>query len=104
MIQRFNINQVAEATNLEECEIRFFEQVFREFLAFSQLSLDKNEFTQDHVDVLCRIRRLIHEEARSIDEVKRELKAALRVSQEGAPAQIPLPASHPENGHRYARV
>lgn len=81
MLQRYSIQQVVQATGLEESEIRFYEQVFREFLTFSQLGLDKNEFSQDHVDVLCRIKELIHRHGRSIDEVKRELKAVLRIQQ-----------------------
>lgn len=81
MIRRFSIEKVVQATGLEECEIRFFEQVFREFLTFSQLELDKNEFTQDHVDVLGRIKDLVHKRGLSVEEVKRELKAALRISE-----------------------
>ncbi len=77
MHQRFTIAQVVQATGLEECEIRFFEQVFREFLTFSRLSLDETEFTQDHIDILRRIKTLIHDEQQSIDEVKRQLKRAL---------------------------
>ena len=52
MTRRYTIRQVAKATGLEESEIRFYEQVFREFLSFSQLDLDKSEFTLDHIDIL----------------------------------------------------
>ena len=105
MIQRFNITQVVEATGLEECEIRFFEQVFREFLTFSQLSLDKNEFSQDHIDVLQRIKRLIHEDGHSIDEVKRELRGALGAGRSAAkPAALtPYTPTDAPSG-RFARV
>jgi len=109
MIQRFSIKQVVQATGLEECEIRFFEQVFREFLTFSQLGLDKNEFSQDHLDVLCRIKKLIHEDGHSIDEVKRELKLALRARADGHPQTTLTPYIHAEpqghhGGGRFARV
>ena len=120
MIQRFTIKQVVQATGLEECEIRFFEQVFREFLTFSTPGLDKNEFSQDHVDVLRRIKRLIHEDGRSIDEVKRELRNALRQGRSGgngkgarakdAPPTGLTPYTRAdctrteEGGDRYARV
>jgi flagellar biosynthesis protein FlhG len=77
MIQRFRIKQVAKATGLEESEIRFYEQVFREFLTFSEMALDKNEFSQDHIDVLARIKRLIHDEGQTLEEVRRQLKSAL---------------------------
>jgi flagellar biosynthesis protein FlhG len=110
MIQRYTIKQAVEATGLEECEIRFFEQVFREFLTFSQLSLDQNEFSQDHVDILCRIKHLIHGEGRSINEVKRELKSALgkpgrAAGGESAPAAAtPAPPRASNGRSRHARV
>jgi flagellar biosynthesis protein FlhG len=108
MIRRYSITQVVEASGLEECEIRFFEQVFREFLTFSELSLDKNEFSQDHVDILCRIKHLIHGEGRSINEVKRELKVALCPPADRLAAQAdPLGGLPPVNGNgkrRHARV
>lgn len=107
MMQRYSIAQVVEITGLEECEIRFFEQVFREFLTFSQLSLDKNEFSQDHLDVLNRIKRLIHEDGHSIDEVKRELRGALNSGPGAArPAALTPYTSAPEKASpsRFARV
>ena len=117
MVQRFNIRQVTAASGLEECEIRFFEQVFREFLTFSQLSLDKNEFCQDHIDIFTRIRQLIQEEGRTIEEVRRELKAALHGRDPASaaaspPVEAPSPngngahasAALPRGGQRLARV
>ncbi len=117
MVQRFNIRQVVAASGLEECEIRFFEQVFREFLIFSQLSLDKNEFCQDHIDILTRIRQLIQVEGRTIDEVRRELKAALHGREpvsDAASASVDAPllngngahasAALPRSSQRLARV
>jgi flagellar biosynthesis protein FlhG len=105
MIKRLGIREVVEATRLEECEIRFFEQVFREFLTFSQLDLDKNEFSQDHIDVLSRIRDLIQEQGYSIDEVKKELKRCARV--ESPTTRVTngslTPYVRPEK-KRYARV
>ena len=80
MTRRYTIRQAVAATGLEECEIRFFEQVFREYLTFSRLDLENNEFTQDHIDILCRIKHLIHAERRSLHDVKRELREALEVS------------------------
>ncbi|MCE5231166.1 P-loop NTPase [bacterium] len=107
MIRRYTISQVALATGLEECEIRFYEQVFREYLTFSQLSLNNTEFTQDHVDLLRRIKDLIQKQGRSIDEVKRELKGALQKPasrRESAHCVSPsAPALNPLST-RYARV
>jgi len=105
-----NIKQTVEATGLEESEIRFYEQVFREFLTFSQLDLDRNEFSEDHVDVLVRIRDLIKKRGLSVDEVKHELKAALRPAEAsgntGGTLDLPMgkltPYGNPEQ--RYARV
>jgi flagellar biosynthesis protein FlhG len=107
MLKRYTVQEVANVTGLEECEIRFFEQVFREFLTFSQLDLDKNEFSRDHVDVLCRIKELIHGKGQSIDEVKRELKGVMNGS---GPDHVnsggtltPFVQPPPGRG-RYARV
>lgn len=109
MTRRYTISQVALATGLEECEIRFYEQVFREYLTFSQLSLNNTEFTQDHVDLLRRIKELIQKQGRSIDEVKRELKGAMQ--KPGAPRSgggrvYPAPQAPAFNpmSTRYARV
>ena len=80
MSNQYAIQEVANVTGLDECEIRFFEQVFREFLAFSRPDPDRNVFSQDHVDILSRIRELIHVRGQSIDEVKLELKDVLNRS------------------------
>ena len=64
--RRYSVRQAVEATGLEESEIRFYEQVFREFLTFSQLDTDKNEFTEDHIDLLGRIKQLIHKRGLSM--------------------------------------
>ncbi|MEN6625449.1 MAG: P-loop NTPase [Candidatus Sumerlaeia bacterium] len=104
MTRRYTISEVALATGLEECEIRFYEQVFREYLTFSKLSPNHTEFTQDHVDLLRRIKDLIQKQGRSIDEVKRELKGALNkpvrrevTSHVVTPTPVPMST-------RYARV
>ncbi len=91
MQRKFSIKQAVEATGLEESEIRFYERVFREFLTFSQLDLDKNEFSEDHVDLLRRIKELVHGKGMSLDEVKRQLKSALAPGSNGK--------SHGTNGH-----
>ena len=108
MTRRYTIRQVAKATGLEESEIRFYEQVFREFLSFSQLDLDKSEFTLDHIDILKRIKELIHKRGLSVDEVKRELKAVLRGAgaNGGAPIQMPAGPLTPyaRSPRHYARV
>lgn len=77
MAKRYTIRQVVDATGLEESEIRFYEQVFREFLTFSKLEADRNEFNDDHVDLLKRIKELVNKRGLSVEEVKRELKSAL---------------------------
>ncbi len=82
--RRFTIKEAAQATGLEESEIRFYERVFREFLTFSQLDLDKNEFNEDHVEILKRVRELIHVRGMTMDEVKRELKTALDLNAAGS--------------------
>jgi DNA-binding transcriptional MerR regulator len=113
MPRRFTINQVVKATGLEESEIRYFEQVFREFLTFSKLEIDRNLFNEDHVELLGRIRDLVRVQGLTPDEVKRELKAALRreekEAQESALNQaVELPAGnltpYGQPRRRYARV
>jgi flagellar biosynthesis protein FlhG len=104
MTQRYTIQEMSQACGLEECEIRFFEQVFREFLTFSQLGLDQTEFTQDHVDLLQRIRKLIHEEGRSIEEVKRELRLALTTDEPAAVGSRGTLTPYTRPARRYARV
>lgn len=80
---KFTIKEAVEATGLEESEIRFYERVFKEFLVFTQLELDKKEFNEDHIDILKRIKELVYGKGMSVDMVKRELKLALAP---GAPA------------------
>lgn len=109
MPKRYSIRQAVTATGLEESEIRFYEQVFREYLVFSQLELDKNEFSQDHIDILKRIKDLIHRHGKSVDEVKRELKNALRRSGDANGEEVlRLPAGpltpYANGTRRYARV
>jgi len=101
--QKFTIKEAVEATGLEESEIRFYERVFREFLSFSQLSLDKNEFTADHVEVLTRIKELIHGQGKSLDEVKREFKSAIG-SQKGEGAVSAIANSEAGSGVRIIPV
>lgn len=109
MPRRYTIKQLVETTGLEESEVRFYEQVFREFLTFSKLEIDKNEFTEDHVDLLARIKELIHKRGLSIEEVKRELKTAMRDKQAAAmDAALDLPVGnltpYANPQRRYARV
>lgn len=74
MPDRYMVQEFASATGMNEDEIRFFEQVFHEFLVFSRSGPGRNEFSREHVDMLSRIRKLIHVRGRSIDEAKLELK------------------------------
>ncbi|MBN1868431.1 P-loop NTPase [Candidatus Sumerlaeota bacterium] len=73
--QRFTIRQVAERIGLEESEIRFYEKIFSQYLHFTKMDEDGRAFNPDHVDVLVRIKELIHKRGYSIEEVNRELKA-----------------------------
>jgi flagellar biosynthesis protein FlhG len=75
--QRFTIKQVCDRTGLEESEIRFFEKVFSQYLRFTEMAEDSRQFSPDHIDILLRIKDLIHKRGFSIDEVNRELKTAL---------------------------
>ncbi|MGB9691315.1 MAG: P-loop NTPase [Candidatus Sumerlaeaceae bacterium] len=96
MIRRFSIKQVAERTGLEEAEIRYYENAFKEFLTFTEMGLDKNDFTEDHIAILTRIKELIYKRGFTIEEVKRELKTTLNDIR----AKIPVPV----RGSNYARV
>lgn len=96
MVRRFSIKQVVERTGLEEAEIRFYEQTFREFLEFTEMGLDKNDFTEDHIAILTRIKELIYKRGFTLEEVKRELKATM--------ADIRAKVPPPVRGSNYARV
>ena len=96
MVKRFTIKQVVERTGLEESEVRYFESVFREFLTFSEMGLGKNEFSEDHIVLLQRIRDLVHKRGFTVDEVRRELKQSLHLIREKPPM--------PVKGPGYARV
>lgn len=74
MNKRFTIAQVAQATGLEECEIHFFEQLFREFVTSIPSSPVPGEFFQEHIDLFRRAKKMIHEEGRSLDEIKGVLR------------------------------
>ena len=52
--RRYAIRTVCQKTGLEESEIRYFETVFKEFLTFTRMGLDKQDFTDDHIELLCR--------------------------------------------------
>ncbi len=96
MIRRFTIKQVVEKTGLEESEIRYYESVFREFLTFTEMGLGKNEFSEDHISILERIKDLVHKRGFTVDEVRRELKTSVKFIHE-KPAM-------PVRGPGYARV
>jgi flagellar biosynthesis protein FlhG len=76
--RKFTIKQVVEMTGLEESEVRFLENAFKEFLTFTKMDLDERNFTEDHLDLLLRIKELIYKRGFSIEEVKRELKKSIK--------------------------
>lgn len=96
MKRRYSVKQAAEALGLEESEIRYYESVFKEFLTFTEMGLDRNEFTEDHITLLSRVKDLIYKRGFTIEEIKRELKASLHDIR----AKVPVPA----RGQNYARV
>ncbi|MBX7244472.1 MAG: P-loop NTPase [Candidatus Sumerlaeaceae bacterium] len=96
MIRRFSITQVVDKTGLEESEIRYFENAFKEFLTFTEMGLDKNDFTEDHIAILLRIKELVHKRGFTVDEVKRELKSFIK--------NIHVKPPKPVKGPSYARV
>jgi len=95
VVRKFSIKQVIEKTGLEESEVRFYENAFREFLAFTRLDSNQKDFNEDQIEVLIRIRDLIKKRGFTVDEVKRELKCILKKG-EVSPA-----GARPES---YARV
>lgn len=96
MVRRFSIKQVVEKTGLEESDIRFYEGVFKEFLTFTEMGLDKNDFSEDHILILQRIKELIYKRGLTVHEVKRELKTSVKDIRERTAA--------PVRGANYARV
>ncbi len=105
IMRKFTIKQVVEMTGLEESEIRFLENAFKEFLTFSKMGLDERNFNEDHVNLFIRIKELVYKRGFSIEEVKRELKSTLKnsnqtQSNQGTISKIPGGVK-PSN---YARV
>lgn len=78
LTKKFTVAQVVEMTGLEEAEIRYLENVFKEFLSFTKMGIDENNFTDDHVNLFLRIKDLIYKRGFSVEEVKRELKKAIK--------------------------
>ncbi|MFH0795251.1 MAG: P-loop NTPase, partial [bacterium] len=81
--RRYAIRTVCQKTGLEESEIRYYETVFKEFLTFTRMGLDKQDFNDDHIELLSRIKELIHKRGFSIEEVKKELKQVQKARQKG---------------------
>lgn len=96
MIRRFSVKQVTERLGLEESEIRYYESVFKEFLSFSEMGLDRSGFTEDHLAILNRIKDLIYKRGFTVEEVKRELKSSL--------TDLRSSAKGPVRGEGHARV
>lgn len=99
MMQKFSIRQVVERTGLEESEIRYYERVFGEFLQFTNMTGPRRDFTNDHIEILARIKELTDKRGFSVEEVRRELKQTFRGRGGGKGKSLP-PAKSPE----YARV
>lgn len=93
--QRFTIKQVVAKTGLEESEIRFFEKVFSQYLRFTEMDENGRKFNPDQIDILLRVKELIHKRGYSIDEVNRELKSALG---ETGKNRMEGPLSEPASG------
>lgn len=98
-MKRYTIKQAVEATGLEESLIRYYERIFKEFLTFTSLDQDKNTFTEDHVDLLKRIKSLVHSQGYTLEQVKRDLKAALDANGGRPPTSAPNGTANGVNGH-----
>lgn len=99
--QKFTIRQVVEKTGIEESEIRFYESAFGDFLTFTKVGSNKNDFSIDHINLFLRIKDLIHKRGFSIDEVRKELKQLFKSFKADNGGQFHLP---PTKGEEYARV
>ena len=77
MIRRYSIRQACDKLGLEESEVRYYETTFKEFLTFSEMGLDRNSFTDDHLVILGRIKDLVYKRGLTIDEVKKELRSGI---------------------------
>lgn len=103
--QRFTIKQASLKTGLEESEIRFYEKIFSQHLRFTSMDEGERYFHSDHIDILLRIKDLIHKRGYSTDEVGRELKRALGSKRVGAKSPVDGQALSPFAKPRgYARV
>lgn len=84
--RRFSIKQVVEKTGLEESEIRFYEQQFKDLLRLGEVGVGPDEFTEDAVDLLFRVKELAHKRGFSIDEIRKEFRASARAAGKGKSA------------------
>jgi len=83
LCRRFTIQQVIAKTGLEESEVRFFEQQFKDLLRLGKVGVGPDEFTEDAMDILFRIKDLVHKRGFSIDEIRKELRSSARKSGKG---------------------
>jgi len=103
--QRFTIKQASLKTGLEESEIRFYEKIFSQHLRFTSMDEGERHFHSDHIDILLRIKDLIHKRGYTTDEVGRELKRALGSKRSGAKSPVDGQALSPfAKPLGYARV
>lgn len=94
IVRRYSIRQAVEMTALEESEIRFYEQQFKDLLHLGELGQGDHEYTEDAIDVLRRIKVLVNKHGLSIDEIRRELRAVARGESGRAGAATGSPAGH----------
>jgi flagellar biosynthesis protein FlhG len=97
--QRYTIRQVVAKTGLEEAEIRYYENVFGEFLQFTRMSWAERDFTPEHIEILKRIKELTYDRGLALEEIRRELK---QLVQNRRAARASAAAS--SSTSRYARV
>ena len=84
--QTYRIGEAADILQLKSYVLRFWET---EFTQLAPLRTDKGQrlYTEAHLDLLRRIRHLLHEQGMTIDGARRVLAAEQRHGRPGVPAQ-----------------
>ncbi len=104
--RRFSVRQVIDKTGLEESEIRFYQQQFKDLLKLGQMGLGPDEFTEDAIDILLRVKELVRKRGFSVDEVRKALRQSARGRgrKKPEPSAAPGPSASKAATRRPARV
>lgn len=88
----YRIGEAADLLQLKSYVLRFWET---EFTQLAPLRTDKGQrlYTEEHIELLRRIRHLLHEQGMTIDGARRVLTAELRLGAHTGKGRVEVPDS-----------